>query len=134
MTAGPAESLRKGYRILVIDDSTLMNSYYSHVFGALPDWSVAFAINGRDAIAQIAATGHPDVIVLDVNMPVMNGLEFLDEFRATWPESRSRIVIVSTEGEEQDRRRGLEAGAHEYLAKPFGTETLLKLVGPQASG
>ena len=114
-------------RILIVDDSSVMHAYHRQVLSALPDCRLSFARHGKEALAKIEAEGRPDVIVLDINMPVMDGLEFLRRLRAL-SIPRSSVIIVSTEGQEDDLRRGLEAGADGYVRKPFKPKELQDLV------
>jgi two-component system, chemotaxis family, chemotaxis protein CheY len=114
-------------RILVVDDSAVMHAYYRQVLGNLRDCRMTFARHGEEAFTKIGTEGDPDVIVLDINMPVMDGLEFLRRLRSL-PIRRAAVIIVSTEGREDDLERGLEAGADEYLCKPFKPQELQNLV------
>ena len=120
-------------RILIVDDSSVMHAYHRQVLSALPDCRLSFARHGKEALAKIEAEGRPDVIVLDINMPVMDGLEFLRRLRAL-SIPRSSVIIVSTEGQEDDLRRGLEAGADGYVRKPFKPKELQDLVRSMLPG
>jgi two-component system chemotaxis response regulator CheY len=114
-------------RILIVDDSSVMHAYHRQVLGSLADCRLSFARHGKEALQKIDDEGAPDVIVLDINMPVMDGLEFLTRLRAL-SIRRSPVIIVSTEGKEDDLRRGLEAGADGYVRKPFKPKELQDLV------
>ena len=114
-------------RILIVDDSSLMHAYYRQVLTGLPEARLSFARHGQEALQRIAADGEPDVIVLDINMPVMDGLEFLSRLRKL-PIRRAPVIIVSTEGREDDLQRGLDAGADGYLRKPFKPKELHEIV------
>jgi CheY-like chemotaxis protein len=70
----------------------------------------------------------PDVVILDINMPVMDGLEFLSHFKGDAARTPARVIIVTTEGREDDYKRGLEAGASAYLKKPFTPESLIEML------
>jgi two-component system, chemotaxis family, chemotaxis protein CheY len=124
-TSEHANTLR---RILVVEDSQVMNAYYRQTLSTVPGYDVSFAADGEKALEHIRTHGAPDLIVLDINMPVMDGLEFLERHKAIWPESPTPIVIVTTEGSEEDCRRGLKSGAQAYLKKPFEVEDLTDLV------
>jgi two-component system chemotaxis response regulator CheY len=115
-------------RILVVEDSNVLQMYYAQIFSKMPTYQVTFAKNGRQALDHIEKAGVPDVVVLDINMPVMDGLEFLGHFRGNRERPPTRVIIVTTEGREDDYKRGLEAGASAYLKKPFTPESLTKLV------
>jgi two-component system chemotaxis response regulator CheY len=114
-------------RILIVDDSSVMHAYHRQVLSAMPDCRLSFAKHGKEALAKIEAEGGPDVIVLDINMPVMDGLEFLRRLRAL-SIPRPSVIIVSTEGKDDDLQRGLEAGADGYVRKPFKPKELQDLV------
>jgi two-component system chemotaxis response regulator CheY len=115
------------HKILIVDDSSLMHAYYRQVLSAMSGCKLAFARHGQEALQKIDAEGPPDVIVLDVNMPVMDGLEFLRRLRAL-PIKRVPVVIVSTEGRDDDLQRGLAAGADGYVRKPFKAKELQDVV------
>jgi two-component system chemotaxis response regulator CheY len=115
-------------RILVVEDSNVLQMYYAQIFAKIATYQVSFAKNGREALDHIEKNGLPDVVVLDINMPVMDGLEFLGHFKGSRNKPPTRVIIVTTEGREDDYKRGLEAGASAYLKKPFTPEMLVKLV------
>jgi two-component system chemotaxis response regulator CheY len=102
--------------------------YYGQIFSKLPGYDVSFAKNGRQALDSIQTNGMPDVVVLDINMPVMDGLEFLAHFRGDQRTPPAQVIIVTTEGREDDYKRGLQAGASAYLKKPFTPQMLTQMV------
>jgi len=112
-------------KVLVIDDSKLIHKMFTVL---LPKSELVHAMDGREALQRLAE--HPDVqlIFLDINMPNMNGLEFLGQVKADAALSQIPVIIVSTEGKEQDTIRGLQAGAAAYVKKPFRNDTILDLV------
>ena len=115
-------------KILVVEDSNVLQMYYGQIFSQMVDYHVSFTKNGRQALDHIEKNGLPDVVVLDINMPVMDGLEFLAHFRGERQSTPTRVVIVTTEGREDDYKRGLQAGASAYLKKPFTPQALTELV------
>jgi two-component system chemotaxis response regulator CheY len=115
-------------KVLVVEDSNVLQMYYRQIFAKLPGYQVSFTRNGRQALDHIESSGMPDVVVLDINMPVMDGLEFLGHFKGDRQKTPARVIIVTTEGREDDYRRGLEAGASAYLKKPFTPEALIELL------
>ena len=115
-------------KILVVEDSNVMQLFYSQIFGKMPNYQVTFAKNGQQALDLVESKGMPDVVVLDINMPVMDGLEFLGHFRGSRAATPARVVIVSTEGHDDDLKRGMQAGASAYLKKPFKPAALEDLV------
>ncbi len=127
-------------RILVVEDSSLQQRLYDLVLGGLGHRadSIDHAGNGREAFARLAQRRDVALIILDVNMPVMSGLEFLERLQREPLLRHIPVVICSSEDREEDIRRGLELGARAYLIKPFRTEHLVELVtrvlGPAARG
>ena len=115
-------------KILVVEDSNVLQMYYAQIFSQMAGYQVAFTKNGRQALDHVATNGMPDVVVLDINMPVMDGLEFLAHFRGDQKSPPAQVIIVTTEGREDDHKRGLQAGASAYLRKPFTPQMLMQLV------
>jgi two-component system chemotaxis response regulator CheY len=115
-------------RILVVEDSSLVQSIVKVALRRYERLHVASASNGVEALASIARDGEPDLVLLDINMPQMSGLELLDELRASGVVPRVPVIIVSTESEDDDVKRGLDAGARAYLKKPFRTDDLCKVI------
>jgi len=115
---------------LVVDDSKLHHQMYKLVFsrGNLAGSTVYHATNGREGYALLAA--HPELalVLLDLNMPEMNGLEVLTRRRAERLHPHIPIVLVTTEGTQEDEARGREAGAWDYLRKPFQPADVERLI------
>ena len=115
-------------KVLVVEDSNVLQMYYRQIFAKLSGYQVSFTRNGREALDHVEKNGLPDVVILDINMPVMDGLEFMAHFKGDRPNAPALVVIVTTEGSEDDYKRGLEAGASAYLKKPFTPEALSELL------
>jgi two-component system chemotaxis response regulator CheY len=115
---------------LVVDDSRLHHQMYDLIFArpALAGSRVLHAYDGQDGYAQFAA--HPDLamVFLDLNMPVMTGLEFLELRRRDARHLHIPVVLVTTESTADDESRGMAAGAWAYLRKPFHPAQLESLV------
>jgi len=117
-------------KILIVEDSELLHRMYDLIFmryrkgGA----EVLHAHNGREALGKLNAHPEVDLIILDINMPVMSGLEFLEHCRQEKVFTEIPVVIVSTEGKEEDTLRGLKSGARGYVTKPFQAQDLYKLI------
>ena len=120
-------------RALVIDDSRTVRLVIAKLLAEL-GFEVVEAANGRQGLAQLHQS-PADVVLVDWNMPEMNGLEFIQAVRADRAYDSVRLVMVTTETEQQQVIRALQAGASEYIMKPFTREilvaklTLLDLIG-----
>jgi len=121
-------------RILVVDDSSMIRALFRQSLTSVKDYRVREARNGQEALDAIASEGEPDLIFLDVNMPVMDGLEFLATSAGAGLVERVPVVIVSTEGRDEDVQRGMDAGARDYLRKPFNPAVLPSLVEKLTNG
>lgn len=122
---------------IVIDDSSAMRMILKRIVVSL-GFQVTLAEHGRDALDKMADADHPfDVALIDWNMPVMNGLEFIQTVREDPRYGDLTLMMVTTESEQSQVVRALAAGAHEYLIKPFTPDAvaekleLLGLVDPQ---
>lgn len=111
-------------KVLVVDDSKLMHRMFEVM---LRHYLLVHAFDGREALDRLREHSDVDLVLLDINMPVMSGLEFLETL-AGEPGEAPPVVIVSTEGKEEDTQRGLEAGAVAYIKKPFHSEELMKVI------
>jgi two-component system chemotaxis response regulator CheY len=115
---------------LIIDDSRVIRKVSRHILESL-GLAVDEAENGRDGLDKCEAS-MPDVILLDWNMPVMSGIEFIVQLRARPGGDRPKVVFCTTENDVAHIRQAISAGADEYVMKPFDHETLqikLQLVG-----
>jgi len=111
-------------KVLVVDDSKLMHKMYEVMLRA---YQLVHALDGRDALDKLGDNPDIDLVLLDINMPVMNGLEFLEELPSRAPEPPP-VVVVSTEGRREDTERGMEAGAAAYITKPFSSTELREVI------
>ncbi|HZE76827.1 MAG TPA: response regulator [Gemmatimonadales bacterium] len=115
---------------LVVDDSALHHQMYRLIFskGSLAGSTLYHAMNGREGYALLAAHPELTVVLLDLNMPEMNGLEFLARRQAEKLHPHIPIVLVTTESTPDDEARGRTAGAWDYLRKPFQPADVARLV------
>jgi two-component system, chemotaxis family, chemotaxis protein CheY len=114
-------------KVLVVDDSALIHQMYRLVL-ARYTCEIADAMNGQEALDVLAQQDDIQLILLDINMPVMNGVQFLEKAAALGIQRRLPIVVISTEGKEEDTLRALKLGAKGYLKKPFSPPDLYKLI------
>ena len=114
-------------RILVVEDSVSMRSF---VRSALESDSrssagldVVEASSGFEAL-RLLPRGPYDLVITDINMPDINGLELISFIRRSELHKKTPVLIISTQSSERDRSRGLSLGANGYLIKPFSPEDL----------
>ena len=115
---------------LVVDDSKVIRKVARHILESM-SFAVEEAADGQEALTFCRAN-RPDVILLDWNMPVMNGIEFISELRRLNGGAAPKVVFCTTENDVAHIREAIEAGADEYVMKPFDHDTLqmkLQLIG-----
>src|ERR1700738_2891065 len=123
MTTPPVDP-QAGRTVLIADDDPRLRALLTWTL-EMGQYHVLAAVDGLDALQQ-AREHHPDIFVLDVGMPGMNGIEVCRQLRAE--QVISPILILTGFGSEEDKVAGLEAGADDYQTKPFGTKELLARV------
>jgi len=111
--------------ILVVDDSPTMRRMVMTSLRPLGNVQFAEASSGLEAIERLAL-GHVDLMILDLNMPEMHGVEVLHFVRAHKTYSLLPVVVLTTRGDEGSRAEALSAGATDYLTKPFQAAELLE--------
>jgi two-component system, chemotaxis family, chemotaxis protein CheY len=112
-------------RALIIDDSKAMRGILGRMLRAL-EFEVVEASNGREAMERLWATGKVDLVLVDWNMPEMNGIEFVHAVRADHLYDGVLLMMVTTETEMENVVRALAAGANEYVMKPFTQDVILE--------
>jgi two-component system, OmpR family, response regulator MprA len=109
-------------RILVVDDERAVRESLRRAL-ELEGYDVELAADGREALDRLEADPEPDAVVLDVLMPVLDGLEVCTRLRRSG--SRLPVLMLTARAEVENRVEGLDAGADDYLTKPFALEELL---------
>ena len=117
-------------KILIAEDSELLHRMYDVVFRQhrLDNGVLLHAFNGKEALDELARHPDVDLILLDINMPVMSGLQFLQHCQAERVFRDIPVIVISTEGKREDTIRALAAGARGYLTKPFRPTELHALI------
>ena len=105
-------------KAMVIDDSRAIRMILSGILSEL-GYEVKQAVNGKDAMGQLESNPDLDVFLVDWNMPEMNGLEFVQAVRRDSRFAHTPLMMVTTETEISQMTKALEAGANEYVMKPF---------------
>ncbi|MCX4245783.1 response regulator [Paraliomyxa miuraensis] len=112
---------------LVVEDSPPMRKMIVFALSRIRELSVTEADDGVDALRRIASTKF-DIIITDINMPILDGLKLVKRLRADDAYKDVPIIIITTEGAEEDRQRALALGANAYITKPIQAPTVIKLV------
>ena len=114
-------------RVLVVDDDPVIQKLLKVNF-EMEGYEVLSAADGAEGLDQVAS-GNPDVIILDVMMPKMNGLEVLAALKADSDTDTIPVILLSAKAQAGDVQAGLDRGANAYVTKPFDPLDLLDRVG-----
>ena len=112
---------------MVVDDSSTTRSLIASHLAELGDYDILEAATGFEALKMLPAR-KVDLIVTDINMPDINGLELISFVKENPNYRDIPTIIISTEDSEEDRKRGMELGAKEYIVKPFTIEEIRQAV------
>ena len=118
-------------RVLVVEDSSATRAYVRNALesaDAFPTLELVEAKGGFEAL-RLLPRGPYDLVIADINMPDINGLELLNFIRSNSAHQSTPVLLVSTQAARKDRDRGLSLGAAAFLTKPFTREDLLQEVG-----
>jgi two-component system, chemotaxis family, chemotaxis protein CheY len=117
-------------KILIVDDSATMRQLLIMAVRKLDGvgpLTLVEAVDGQDGYEKFKANQF-DLVMTDIKMPIMNGLELIEKLRNELGNRAVPIIIISTKGEETDIQRGLSLGANEYLLKPISTIRLKEVI------
>jgi two-component system chemotaxis response regulator CheY len=113
-------------RILIVEDSPTMRQLLVFALRRLKNVEIVEAQDGMDGLRKISSD-HFDLALIDINMPVMDGLKLISLIRGEDTLKEVPIVVITTEGAKEDRDRALVLGANEYLTKPIQANRVLAL-------
>ena len=113
-------------KILVADDDKAIQRIVQRLLET-EGFEVVVAVDGREALDQVTAAA-PNLVILDVMMPQMNGLDVLEQIRSRYTADQLPVVMLTGQGEPLDVERGKQLGANLYLTKPFDPEHLMMAV------
>ena len=114
-------------RILIVEDSPTMRQLLVFALRRLSGVDIVEAQDGMDGLRKLSSD-HFDLALIDINMPVMDGLKLIGLMRGEEELRNVPVVVITTEGAEQDRERALRLGANEYLTKPIQANRVLAVV------
>ena len=106
------------YSCLVVEDSPMMRQLIVLALSRLKSLRVTEADDGVDGLRKLA-TGKFDIVLTDINMPIMDGLKLVKRVRTDPNHKDVPIIVITTEGSTEDRQRALELGANAYITKPI---------------
>ncbi len=112
---------------LVVEDSPPMRKMIVFALSRVRELTVVEADDGVDALRRIASMKF-DIIITDINMPILDGLKLVKRLRADEAYRSVPIIIITTEGAEEDRQRALALGANAYITKPIQAPQVIALV------
>ncbi len=115
-----------GCKVLIVEDSRATRELLAAAIEVLDGVEVFTVVSGFEAL-KVLPRHRFSLIITDINMPDINGLELINFVKKNPHYRQTPLFVVTTEGREQDRDRGLQLGADEYLVKPFQSEILTAL-------
>jgi len=116
-----------GYKVLVVEDSPTMRQLIVFALKRIRGFQIVEANDGVDGLKKLSAEKF-DLILTDINMPIMDGLKLVSMVRNDPNYKTTPIIVITTEGATEDRERALALGANEYITKPIQTMKILETV------
>ena len=116
-----------GYKVLVVEDSPTMRQLIVFALKRIRGFQIVEASDGVDGLKKLSADKF-DLILTDINMPIMDGLKLVSMVRNDANYKETPIIVITTEGATEDRERALALGANEYITKPIQTMKILETV------
>ena len=114
-------------KILVVDDEVYIVQILEFSLSRIEGYDVVTASDGEEALEKVAAE-HPDLIVLDVMMPKMDGYETCKRLKEEEATRSIPVILLSAKGRTIDQNKGFEAGADDYITKPFSPRKLIEKI------
>lgn len=115
------------YSCLVVEDSPMMRQLVVFALGRQKNLHVTEADDGVDGLRKLASSTF-DIILTDINMPIMDGLKLIQRVRTDPRHKDTPIVVITTEGGKPDRERALSLGANAYITKPIQAPQVIQTV------
>jgi two-component system, chemotaxis family, chemotaxis protein CheY len=114
-------------RVLVVEDSSAMRGLIASIVDQIPDCEVIEAAGGFEALKEIPRQ-TVDLVITDINMPDINGFELIAFLRKNPAHKTTPVIVVSSEGNDTQKKKSLALGANAYVSKPFEPATLKSAV------
>jgi len=115
------------YTCLIVEDSPMMRQLIVFALGRIRNLKVVEADDGVDGLKKLSS-GKFDLVITDINMPIMDGLKLVKRIRTDAVHKEVPIMIITTEGAAEDRQRALQLGANEYVTKPIQAPQVISKV------
>ena len=115
------------YSCLVVEDSPMMRQLLVFALSRVKNLRVTEADDGVDGLRKLAG-GRFDIILTDINMPIMDGLKLVKRVRTDPVHKDTPVIVITTEGSVEDRKRALELGANAYIVKPIVAPVVIQKV------
>lgn len=113
-------------KVLIVDDDPQIRKILERLLQS-PEYELQVAEDGQAAIEAIASF-HPQLVILDIMMPGMSGIEVCRQIREQFPEEAIQVLMLSAKDSQSDRRQALEFGADDYVTKPFHIASLARKI------
>ena len=114
------------HRILIVEDSPTMRQLLVFALKRMKDVDIVEARDGMDGLRKVTSD-HFDLALIDINMPVMDGLKLISLIRGEPDLESMPICVITTEGAQEDRERAMLLGANEYMTKPIQASRVLAI-------
>ena len=115
------------YTCLVVEDSPMMRQLLAFALARVKTIRITEAEDGVDGLRKLASARF-DIIIADINMPVMDGLKLVKRIRSDPVHKDTPIVIITTEGSKEDRQRAMQLGANSYITKPIQAPQVIAII------
>ena len=115
------------YNVLVVEDSPMMRQLLVFALSRVKNLRVTEADDGVDGLRKLAGAKF-DIILTDINMPIMDGLKLVKRVRTDPAHRDTPIIVITTEGSDEDRQRAMQLGANAYIVKPIQAPQLIAKV------
>ena len=109
--------------VLIADDLSTVRKFVSFSLSA-EDIEIITAVDGMDALEKVSQAPRVDLVIVDLNMPNMDGYEFIENLRKSETHKDVPIIILSSERSEEAKQRGMDVGANIYIEKPFDADRI----------
>ena len=115
------------YSCLIVEDSPMMRQLLVFALARVKNLRVTEADDGVDGLRKLASTKY-DVIITDINMPIMDGLKLVRKIRTDERHKDVPVIVITTEGSKEDRERAMALGASAYITKPIQAPQVIETV------